>query len=379
MHCSANFVEVTHARKCKNYFAFCSLNRNFAGMKSYRLSAEWEPQELIQLTWPHSNTDWAPMLDEINATYIQMAREIAKREPLLIVVPHENDLPKEIRGLKNVRYFFCPTNDTWARDHAFITLLPIQPGKQETEKGKPLLLDFQFNGWGRKFAHDKDNCINSKLWHMTDWKETTLYENHNDFVLEGGSIECDGKGSVFTTTPCLLAPNRNQPLTKAEIEEQLKSRLRVERIVWLDYGQLVGDDTDGHIDTIVRLAPNDTILYVGCDEPDDEQYADFQALEAQLRTLRTTDGRPYRLLRLPMPAPIYDDGDRLPATYANFLVLNGAVLVPTYAQPATDEEAMRMIGSAFPERDIVAIDSRSIIRQHGSVHCCTMQYPKRNP
>ena len=201
------------------------------------------------------------------------------------------------------------------------------------------------------------------------------YEDHLDFVLEGGSIESDGRGTIFTTTGCLLAPNRNQPLTKQQIEEELKRRLRADRVVWIDHGHLAGDDTDGHIDTLVRIAPHDTLLYIGCDDPDDEHYDDLKAMEQQLESLRTAEGKPYRLLRLPMADAISDDGERLPATYANFLVINGAVLVPTYGQPDNDSKAMGIIANAFPDREMIGIDSRTIIRQHGSIHCCTMQYP----
>ena len=184
-----------------------------------------------------------------------------------------------------------------------------------------------------------------------------------------------------------MAPHRNQPLTQQQIEERLKEYLGAERIIWLNHGSLVGDDTDGHIDTLVRICPDDTLLCIGCDDKDDEQYEELQLMEKELQTLRTIDGRPYRLLRLPMPRPIYDGEadssrftlhtslkDRLPATYANYLVINGAVLVPTYAQPDLDTEAMRIIQQAFPDRDIIGIDCRPVIRQHGSLHCCTMQY-----
>ena len=163
-------------------------------------------------------------------------------------------------------------------------------------------------------------------------------------------------------------------MTKEEIEERLKKDLCAERVVWIDYGSLIGDDTDGHIDTIVRTAPNDTLIYVGCDDKDDEQYEDFRQLEEQLKTFRTIEGKPYNLVRLPMPDSCVEDGERLPATYANFLILNGAVIVPTYNQKEKDDEAMRLIAEVFPGREIVGIDSRVIIRQHGSVHCCTMQF-----
>lgn len=302
--------------------------------------AEWEHQSMVQLTWPHEGTDWAPILDEITAVYKNMASEIRKREPLLIVdrIPH---------------------NDTWARDHGFITV---------EEDSVLFLLDFKFNGWGEKFEAALDNEINKHLYEQGLVKGT--YEDHLDFVLEGGSIESDGKGTVFTTECCLMAPHRNQPLTKEEIEERLKEWLGAERIVWLQHGSLIGDDTDGHIDTLVRICPNDTLLYTG----GDKDHPDLAEMEKELQDLQTLDGKPYRLLKLPLPRPIYDDGDRLPATYANYLIVNGAVLVPTYNQPDLDQEAMDMIQQAFPDREIVGIDCCAVIKQHGSLHCCTMQY-----
>ena len=334
-----------------------------------RMPAEWESQSGVMLTWPHKGTDWAPILSEITETYREIAREISRRERLLIVAP-EGAAP----GMLHV---VCPTNDTWARDHGFITLL--REGWPESR----VLLDFKFNGWGEKFEADLDNAINRRLYDLGVVKGE--YEDHLDFVLEGGSIESDGQGTIFTTTGCLLAPHRNQPLTKEQIEVRLKEYLGAERVLWIDHGTLTGDDTDGHIDTLVRIAPDDTLLYVGCDDPADEQYEELRLMEQQLRTFRTIDGRPYRLLRLPMPRPIYEatvvsgfpaDKERLPATYANFLVINDAVLVPTYAQPDLDAEAMRIIGEAFPGREIIGIDCCSVIRQHGSLHCCTMQFPE---
>ena len=313
------------------------------------MPAEWEPQSAVQLTWPHEATDWAPILPEITAVYEEMAREIKKREPLIIV----DDIPH---------------NDTWARDHGFITV---------EEDGQLILLDFCFNGWGEKFEAGLDNQINKHLFDKGIVKGQ--YEPHLDFVLEGGSIESDGKGTVFTTTCCLMAPHRNQPLTQQEIEARLKEYLGAERIVWINHGSLIGDDTDGHIDTLVRICPDDTLLYTG----GDDDHPDLARMEEELKTLRTLDGRPYRLLKLPLPRPIYEkvqsskfkvQSERLPATYANYLVVNGAVLVPTYNQPDLDAEAMRIIQQAFPDREIVGIDCCAVIKQHGSLHCCTMQY-----
>jgi agmatine/peptidylarginine deiminase len=326
--------------------------------RRWRLPAEWEPQWGVQLTWPHADTDWAPILNDIIETYHQMAREIAKRERLIVVAPKD--------AARDMLRFVCPTDDTWARDHGFITLTD--------DEGHHRLLDYRFNGWGEKFPADNDNAINRRMYEAGIVEGE--YTDCLDFVLEGGSIESDGKGTIFTTTGCLMAPHRNQPLTKEEIETRLKHDLCAERIVWIDHGQLTGDDTDGHIDTLVRICPDDTLVYVGCDDPDDEQYAELQLMEEQLKTLRTLEGQPYRLLKLPMPHPIFDEGYKLPATYANFLILNGAVLCPTYGQPDLDNEAIRIISEAFPDREMVPIDSQVIIKQHGSVHCCTMQFPK---
>ena len=311
------------------------------------MPAEWEPQSAVQLTWPHEGTDWAPILSEITAVYEEMAREIRKREPLIIVdkIPH---------------------NDTWARDHGFITVEEASDLRPQTSD--LILLDFCFNGWGEKFEAGLDNQINKHLYEQGLLKG--IYEPHLDFVLEGGSIESDGKGTVFTTTCCLTAPHRNQPLSQQEIEAKLKEYLGAERIVWINHGSLIGDDTDGHIDTLVRICPDDTLLYTG----GDEDHPDLARMEEELKTLKTLDGCPYRLLKLPLPRPIYDEGDRLPATYANYLVINGAVLVPTYNQPDLDAEAISIIRQAFPDREIVGIDCRAVIKQHGSLHCCTMQY-----
>ena len=331
------------------------------------MPAEWEPQSCVQLTWPHKDTDWAPILDEITAVYEVMAREISKREGLLVVAPKDVNIKLQTalqdHTLKERNFKLqCPTNDTWARDHGFITV--------EEDSGL-VLLDFKFNGWGEKFEAELDNAINRQLYDQGLLEGS--YESHLDFVLEGGSIESDGKGTVFTTACCLLAPHRNQPLTQAEIEERLKEWLGAERVVWLNHGSLIGDDTDGHIDTLVRICPDDTLLYIG----GDDDHPDLALMEEELQALRTLEGSPYRLLKLPLPRPIYEDGERLPATYANYLVINGAVLVPTYDQPDLDAEAMRIIGQAYPGREIVGIDCRAVIKQHGSLHCCTMQYYER--
>ena len=345
------------------------MENNTLTKTSYRMPGEWEQQWGVMLTWPHEQTDWACYLDDITETYLQMADAITRHEHLLVVEPvhgyAERLLQTRLSPTQQQRvvYHTFESDDTWARDHGPITLVG--------NDGALRSLDFHFNGWGKKFPAEKDNAINRSLY------EAGLlhgdYESHLDFVLEGGSIESDGRGTVFTTSTCLLAPHRNQPLTRDKIEQQLKRRLHARRIVWLDHGELEGDDTDGHIDTIVRVAPDDTLLYVGAGDNDDPQHDDFTLLEQQLRALHTIEGKPYRLIALPMADAIYEDGERLPATYANFLVINGAVIYPTYAQPENDERAREAIAQAFPDREMIGIDARTIIRQHGSIHCLTMQ------
>ncbi len=344
----------------------------------YVLPAEWEPQSAIMLTWPHDNTDWKPYLPQITNTYIELADIITHYEHLLVATPDINSTWYDLHDrlspeqMDKIHLYEVDSNDTWARDHGPITL--VLRKKQNTWMVPIRLLDFKFNGWGEKFRWEKDNAINLQLYYKAVFNADL--ENHQGFVLEGGSIESDGKGTLFTTSQCLLAPHRNQPLSREDIDHLLKTFFNLRQVVWLDHGNLIGDDTDGHIDTIVRVAPHDTLLYVGCDDTEDEQYEDFQALEKQLKGLFTFEGYPYRLLKLPMPDPIFDNGERLPATYANFLILNKAVIYPTYNQPEKDEEARRQIQLAFPDRDIIGVDSRTIVRQHGSIHCLTMQLPE---
>ncbi len=338
--------------------------------KQRRMLAEWEPQRAVLLAWPHGDTDWKPYLDDIHDTYVDIIRAITAYEDVHIVAPDTARLHDYLvshlseKHLQRISMSAYLTDDTWARDFGHITVADAN----EATTG----LFFRFNGWGEKFPASRDNNVKRHLEQETDL--LTACENHDDFVLEGGSIESDGKGTVFTTRQCLLAPHRNQPLSQRQITARLKRTLGAERVVWLHHGQLIGDDTDGHIDTLVRIAPDDTIIYIACDDPDDAHYAELQALEKELRRLRTLDGKPYRLLSMPLPHAIEYDGERLPATYANYLVVNGAVLCPTYGHPEKDACAMATLQQAFPDRKVIGIDSTVIVRQHGSIHCLTMQY-----
>lgn len=328
--------------------------------------AEWAPQQFVQLTWPHADTDWAYMLDEVQACFKNIAREIAQRQRLLIVAPDIEDVRCQIAdevNMANIDFVELPSNDTWARDHGGITIF---------EDGKPVVLDFQFNGWGLKFASDKDNLITERLY-----RAGHLFgelRNCRNFVFEGGSIESDGEGTLLTTSECLLSPNRNATMTRSDIEAYLLDTLGAKQLLWLDHGYLAGDDTDSHIDTLARLCPDNTILYVKCEDESDEHYEALRSMEEQLKTFRTLDGKPYRLIALPMAHPAYEEDERIPATYANYLVINGAVLVPTYATEL-DAIALAQVQQAFPNYEIVGVDCQALIRQHGSLHCVTMQYP----
>ena len=331
------------------------------------LPAEWETQSGIQLTWPHAATDWAYMLDEVETCFVAIAREIAARELLLIVTPERERVEARIAdevNMEHVRWVDCATNDTWARDHGGITVW---------RDGEPYIYDFAFNGWGLKFAACYDNLITSHCYKAGVFNAG--YVNKLNFIIEGGSFESDGRGTLLVTSECLLSPNRNGEWSRDKIESYLRTTFGLQRVLWLDYGYLAGDDTDSHIDTLARFCSTDTIAYVKCENKEDEHYEALLAMEEQLKTFRTLAGEPYRLLALPMAGKIEEDGERLPATYANFLIMNDVILYPTYNQQENDKKAGEVLQQAFPSHQIIGIDCRALIKQHGSLHCVTMQYP----
>ena len=331
--------------------------------------AEWAEQDFIQLTWPHEASDWLYMLDEVTECFTRLAHAIARFQPLLIVCSDVDAVCNQLSDIdfqSDVLFVEHPSNDTWARDHGGISIF---------RDGKPVLCDFTFNGWGLKFAANHDNVITRQLYKNGFFAKEVEYQNHLDFVLEGGSLESDGNGTLLTTSECLFSDNRNGSLTTTEIEKVLSDRLGIKRFLWLHHGYLQGDDTDSHIDTLARFCNPETIAYVKCDDENDEHYPELKAMEDELKQFRTAAGKPYRLLPLPMAAAVVEDGERLPATYANFLILNGGVLVPTY-NSHLDSAALEQIQKAFPTREVVGIDCLPLIKQHGSLHCVTMQYPK---
>lgn len=338
--------------------------------ESLRLPAEWEIDNAVLLTWPHRFSDWEYVLDEVEECYIDMIDAITRYTKVRLLV-HPAIAAEVIKCLNvrleelidNVEVVPLVTNDTWTRDYGPITTI---------DRGEYLLNDFKFNGWGLKFAANHDNLVTSALYGAS-----AGYVNRLNFVLEGGSIESDGRGALMTTTRCLMSPNRNGQMSQGEIECYLKRNLGVEKVLWIDHGALAGDDTDSHVDTLARFAPDGVILYVACDDPADSHYDSLRKMRSDLESFTDVDGRPYKLMPLPWPDAIYDvdNGERLPATYANFLATSRAVFVPTYGQPDNDAKAIEVIQSAFPSHRIVGVDCRILIRQHGSLHCATMQLP----
>ncbi|MFN0216989.1 MAG: agmatine/peptidylarginine deiminase [Saprospiraceae bacterium] len=330
-----------------------------------RLPAEWELQSAVQLTFPHKGTDWAEVLDLVLPCFVKIAECISRFQTALIVCNDVLETQRLLTGGKpeNFIYAEVASNDTWARDHGGITVF---------ENGKPIILDFAFNGWGLKFPADQDNLITGRLYNKGVF-DAALQQG--GIVLEGGAIESDGLGTLLTTTECLCSPNRNPHLSKEEIERQLINSFGLKRVLWLNHGYLAGDDTDSHIDTLARFCAHDTIAYVKCSDSSDEHFVALQKMEAELKQFKTLDGKPYKLVPLPWPDACFDaQGERLPATYANFLIINSAVLVPTYGVPQ-DTKALEIIENTFPEHEIIGIDCRPLILQHGSLHCVTMQYP----
>lgn len=335
-------------------------------MNNVVLPAEWAPQSAVLMAWPHENSDWAYILEEVQSCFREIIAAITRFEKVVLIVPDNKvaEAFKSIHGNK-VMPVVAATNDTWARDFGPLTVF---------KNGKPVCLDFKFNGWGLKFAADKDNLLNRELFNNNILHRDTVHENRLNFVLEGGAIESDGLGTLLTTSECLLSPNRNGQWSKTEIEAYLKEAFGLSRVLWVNNGYLSGDDTDSHIDTLARFCTPDTIAYVKCTDETDEHFSALNDMEAELMAFKTAAGESYKLIALPMADEVLFDGERLPATYANFLIINGAVLMPTYDSPK-DAEAKEKLQKAFPDREIIGINCVPLIKQHGSLHCVTMQIP----
>ncbi len=334
-----------------------------------RFPAEWEPQSAILIAWPHSGTDWADRLGAVEETYIALVAAITRYQRAVICVADadlqtyaEARLRSARVDLARVQFVEVEYDDTWLRDSGPITLQAAEGFR---------LLDFRFTGWGGKFEASRDDELVAALASAHVFDNATTQPI--DFALEGGAIETDGAGTLLTTWQCLH--QRHPQMSRDELNGKLSSWLAQDRVLWLDRGSLEGDDTDAHIDTLARFAPGDAIVFQACDDPSDSHYAELRAMAGEIAALRTRGGEPYRLFPLPWARPIVDGGRRLAASYANFLIINGAVLMPAYGDPA-DSEAAAVLESAFPSHDIVPVPCRSLIWQNGSLHCITMQLPQ---
>jgi agmatine/peptidylarginine deiminase len=335
---------------------------------SIRFPAEWEPQSAVLIAWPHADTDWAARLGDVEDTYIGLVGAITRFEPVVICVP-DDDVQAYARArlasaridMGKVRFVEVPYDDTWLRDSGPISLRDGEGFR---------LLDFRFTGWGGKFEASRDDQLVAQLEEAGIFLKSV--RQPIDFALEGGAIETDGAGTLLATWQCLH--ERHPDLDRDTLADRLATWLHQDRVLWLDHGYLEGDDTDAHIDTLARFADNQSIVYQDCNDPDDPHFVELQAMAAELAGLVTLGGQPYRLFALPWPKPILDDNRRLAASYANFLIINGAVLMPAYGD-AADVAAQAVLAEAFPGREIVPVPCRSLIWQNGSLHCITMQLP----
>lgn len=333
----------------------------------WRLPAEWEPQDATLLAWPYEGSDWTPVLRYAQQTYRELIAAIRRYQPVVLCIRGEDLLTEDCWSDPGGKHpvIVVPTeyDDTWLRDTAPLTLFD--------DLGQPAWANFVFDGWGGRSHHPLDASLASRLWAEPQFNKLP-FQNY-PYVMEGGAIDSDGMGTVMTTTRCWRS--RDTDFSKRRIAANLGLHLGAERVLWLDHGELLGDDTDSHIDMLARFAPDNTIIYQGCQLPSDPHYPFMQSMRAQLETFRTLSGKPYRLLELPMPSPVGTGRYRCPATYANFLVLNNAVLMPTYGDEEHDQQASRVISTAFPGFEVVGIDCRVLITQGGAVHCATMNLP----
>lgn len=337
-----------------------------------RFLPEWTRQQAVLLCWPHSGSDWLPYLEQIEPAYGEFAAAISRYAQAVILHPPGFDVDQIHYHLKPhlhrapaIHLLPMHYHDTWIRDFGPLTVV---------DDSGPGLLDFRFNAWGGKYDAELDDAVTGHLCASGYFGDTPCHSL--PWVLEGGSVESDGLGTVLTTEACLIQGNRNPQLDRAGVETMLRNTLGARRVLWLQHGALAGDDTDSHIDTLVRFCDPHTLAYVSAAADDHEHAECLAAMVEQLQQFRTSDGAPYRLVELPLPPAIHaKDGQRLPATYANFLILNEAVIWPSYGHTQADELAQARLQQAFPHHRLIAVDARAFILQYGSLHCASMQIP----
>ena len=337
----------------------------------YRMPAEWEPHRGTWLSWPHKEASWPGKFDSVPGIFARMVRHLADHEEVHINVAGP-DMEHEVRrlladegaGSGNVLFHHNPTNDAWCRDHG-----PIFLQQYESDAPAEAVVDWDFNAWGGKYPpYDLDDVVPTRIA-----QELGVPVFKPGIIMEGGSIDVNGRGTLLTTESCLLNPNRNPHLDRGAIENYLRAYLGVSCILWLGEG-IAGDDTDGHVDDLTRFVDPTTVVTVIEDDPGDANYEPLQSNLERLNRMTDQDGRPLRVVTLPMPGPLYHDGQRLPASYANFYIANGIVLLPTY-DPARDEEARAALQSLFPTREVIGIDCTDLVWGLGAFHCVTQQWP----
>ncbi|HXQ80014.1 MAG TPA: agmatine deiminase family protein [Opitutaceae bacterium] len=338
----------------------------------FRMPAEWEMQEAIWLSWPHNRATWPGNFRPIPRKFAEIAAHVSRREKvrLNVAATHRKRAlslaAKAGANMANVECFDHPTNDSWCRDHGPIFV-------RNDSSGEVALTDWVFNAWGEKYApFDLDNRIPRRIG-----RSLGLRRFESNMVLEGGSIEVNGKGLLITTEACLLNRNRNPGLTRAQIERNLRDYLGVRTILWLG-GGILGDDTDGHVDDLTRFFSEGGLVTAVESNRRDPNHGPLAANLERLRALRTPSGGRFRVVELPMPSPVGRAGRRLPASYANFLVINGAVLMPSFRQPRRDRQAAEVLASCYPGREVVPIDCLELVLGLGTLHCISQQQPASN-
>ena len=334
-----------------------------------RFPAEWEQQSAALIAWPHRSGDFNRNFDSIEETYAFIAKTITQYQKLIIVCrddSHEQDIKALLISDHNITYIQAVVNDTWVRDTVFLSV---------ENDGKLQLLNFRFNGWGNKYPYHEDNALNHKLLPHAPFRGVS--HKDIDLILEGGSLESDGIDTLLTTRQCLLNSNRNKGFTQQNIERELLLYFGTKRVLWLDQDSLAGDDTDAHVDTLARFCSATTIAYTSCEDNNDRHYNGLKRMEVQLKAFKTPSNEAYELVALPLPKPIVNkEGERLPANYANFLIINNAVMVPAYDDP-NDAIAAERLEACFPGRKIILTPCRPLVHQYGSLHCMTMQFPEQ--
>lgn len=321
-----------------------------------RLIAEFEAQDFVQMVFPHQETDWNNYLKEARKNFVDIINAITKYQKVLLICADIEETKSYFQDYKNIEFVKYLSDDTWARDISALSVL---------EDGEIVYYDFIFNAWGGKFKAQKDNELTLHVKNHYSHKVKSF-----NFILEGGAIETNGNGILLTTAKCMLNPNRNN-LSKEQTTAKLKEIFNLKEVIYLNYGYLAGDDTDSHIDTLARFINNDTIMYITCKDKNDEHYLELKQMEEELKEIAKIHN--FKLIELPFCEALYYDNQRLPATYANFLMINNAVLVPLY-NVKQDKEALKIFKDTFKNKDIIGIDCSTLIRQHGSLHCVTMQF-----